>query len=65
MSVRSPGAGVRKGYEPSRRCWEPNPGALQEQPVLLILESLQPTEQMLQEIIYTWVNSEHVCGALS
>ena len=34
----SPGTGATGGCEPPCRCWEPNLGPLQEQPVLLPAE---------------------------
>ena len=38
--IRSPGAGVVDGYEPSCGCWELNSGPLQEQQVLLMTEQV-------------------------
>lgn len=38
-----PGTAVIDSQEPPHRCWEPNPGPLHEQQVLLITQSfLQP-----------------------
>lgn len=38
--IRSPGAGVVDGYEPSCGCWELNSGPLQEQQILLMTEQV-------------------------
>jgi hypothetical protein len=38
-SFRSPGTGVTGGCELPCECWEMNPGPLEEQPVLLVIES--------------------------
>lgn len=37
--VTSSGSGLRGGCEPRNKCWEPKPGPLQEQLVLLIAET--------------------------
>lgn len=50
-SVRSPGTRVTNGCEMPCRCWEPNPGSLQDQQVLLNSEpSLQPQFHVSLEV---------------
>lgn len=45
-----PRIGVTDGCEPPSRCWEPNPGPLQEHQVLLITElSLLPPQKVLTQ----------------
>jgi hypothetical protein len=48
QGVRSPGAGITDHCEPPCRCWELNPGPLQEQPVLLTTE---PSFQLPKSVL--------------